>query len=249
MTPVSTDRRTAHGCQTRFMSEPFVIVYLMFPNLTLLDLAGPAQVFSHLPHVEQHFVWHRLEPVPSDAGHAVLPTTTIDKAPQADLLFVPGGEGAFELFDDDIVLEFLRRQARGARYLTSVCTGVFPLAAAGLLTGRRVTTHWAWWDLLHHFDVVPVHERVVRDGSVVTGAGVTSGIDFALTVAAEIAGADVAKSRQLTLEYAPQPPFDAGAPDRPDADPEQVSRAVSAMRARWEPAVTAAAERVRRAAG
>jgi len=217
------------------------MVYLVFPNLTQLDLAGPAQVFSHLPGVEQHFVWHRIEPVPSDAGYSILPTTTFAAAPQADILFVPGGQGAFEMFEDEVVLEFLRRQAAGARFVTSVCTGSFTLAAAGLLTGRRATTHWAWFDLLPRVGVIPVRERVVQDGNVITGAGVTSGIDFALTVTAMLVGDGMAKSRQLTLEYVPEPPFDAGGPDRPDADPALVARTVSAMNTRWGPAVTRAA--------
>ena len=119
---------------------------------------------------------------------------------------MPGGEGAFDLFDDEVALQFLREQAKHARYVTSVCTGSFALAAAGLLRGRRATTHWAWFDLLHHFGVVPVRERVVQDGNVMTGAGVTSGIDFALTLTAELFGTDIAKARQLTIEYAPQPP-------------------------------------------
>ena len=223
------------------MGQPLRIVYLVFPNLTQLDLAGPAQVFSHIPNVEQHFVWHRIEPVPSDAGYSILPTTTLTEAPQADVLFVPGGQGAFEMFDDDVVLEFLRRQAAAARFVTSVCTGSFTLAAAGLLVGRPATTHWAWFDLLPRLGAIPVRDRVVQDGNVITGAGVTSGIDFALTVAARLAGDDVAKSRQLTLEYAPEPPFDAGGPDRPDADPALVARTVAAMTDRWGPAVTRAA--------
>jgi cyclohexyl-isocyanide hydratase len=240
--------RSGHavGRQTATVRQPLRIVNLVFPDLTQLDLAGPAQVFSHVPGVEQHFVWHRIEPVPTDAGHAVLPTTTFADAPPADVLFVPGGQGAFAMFEDDTVLEFLRRQAAGARFVTSVCTGSFTLAAAGLLTGRRATTHWAWFDLLRRFGVVPVRERVVRDGSVITGAGVTSGIDFALTLTAELAGPEVARSRQLTLEYAPEPPFDAGGPTRPDADPDVVSRTAAAMVERWGPAVTRAAARLGR---
>ena len=226
------------------MSERWTIVNLVFPNVTQLDLAGPAQVFSHLPDVEQHFVWHRVEPVPSDAGYSILPTATFDHVPQADVLFVPGGQGAFEVLEDEVVLDFLRQQASGARYVTSVCTGSFTLAAAGLLVGRRATTHWAWFDLLPRLGVIPVRQRVVRDGNLITGAGVTSGIDFALTLAAELAGPEMAKSRQLTLEYAPEPPFDAGGPDRPDAAPGLVEETIAAMADRWGPAVTLAAARL-----
>lgn len=224
--------------------RPIKIVSLVFPNLTLLDLVGPAQVFSHVAGVEQYFVWHRLEPVHSDAGLPVLPTVTFADVPQADVVFVPGGLGAFEMFDDEVVLEFLRSQAPGARYVTSVCTGAFTLAAAGLLAGRRATTHWAWFDLLPQLGVVPVRQRVVRDGNVITGAGVTSGIDFALTVIAELAGGDVAKSRQLTLEYAPAPPFDAGGPDRPDADPQLVATTIAAMAAQMGPGLDRAAAKL-----
>ena len=226
------------------MSDPVKIVNLVFPNLTQLDLAGPAQVFSHIPGVEQHFVWHRIEPVPTDAGYAILPTTTFAEAPQADVLFVPGGAGAFEVFDDDVVMQFLRTQAPGARYLTSVCTGSFTLAAAGLLRGRRATTHWAWFDLLPKLGVIPVRERVVRDGNVITGAGVTSGIDFALTVIADLGGAELAKKRQLTLEYAPAPPFDAGGPNRPDADPNLVTDTTTAMAHLFGPAILRATARL-----
>lgn len=237
-----------HGvasCHNRTV-HPIKIVSLVFPNLTLLDLAGPAQVFSHVPDVEQHFVWHRLEPVQSDAGFCVLPTSTFADAPQADVVFVPGGLGAFEMFEDEVVLEFLRTQAPGARYLTSVCTGAFTLAAAGLLVGRRATTHWAWFDLLPQLGVVPVRERVVRDGNVITGAGVTSGIDFALTVTAELVGGDVAKGRQLTLEYSPAPPFDAGTPTRPDADAQLAAETIAAMTDQMGPLVARAAAKLNR---
>ncbi len=220
------------------------VVCLVFPDLTLLDLAGPAQVFSHVPGVEQAFVWHRLEPLQSDAGVAVLPTATFSDVPQADVVLVPGGLGVFELLDDDVILEFLRSQAPGARYVTSVCTGAFALAAAGLLIGRRATTHWAWLDLLPRLGVTPVRERVVRDGKVITGAGVTSGIDFALTVIADLAGDETAKGRQLTLEYSPEPPFDAGSPGRPDADPAQVRATVEAMARQVGPALDRAAARL-----
>ncbi|UFS59865.1 DJ-1/PfpI family protein [Subtercola endophyticus] len=220
------------------------IVSLLFPNVTQLDLTGPAQVFSRLPGVEQHFVWHRIEPVPTDAGFAIVPTTTFDDAPPADVLFVPGGQGAFDLFDDDVALDFIRRQAADARYVTSVCTGSFALAAAGLLAGRRATSHWGSLALLHRFGAIPTAERVVRDGNIITGAGVSSGIDFALTLAAELYGDDVAKRAQLAIEYDPQPPFDAGSPRRPDADPGQVARTLSEMERLRGPAVAKAVERL-----
>ncbi|MFT4211469.1 MAG: DJ-1/PfpI family protein [Microbacterium sp.] len=220
-------------------------VALLFPNVTQLDLTGPAQVFSRLPDAELHLAWHRIEPVPTDAGFSILPTTTLADAPQADVLFVPGGQGAFELFEDETALGFLRRQAVDARYVTSVCTGSFALAAAGLLAGRRATSHWGSLDMLADLGAVPVAERVVIDGRIVTGAGVTSGIDFALTLAAELFDADTARRAQLALEYDPQPPFDAGSPRRPDADPAEVERVTAQSRRLRGPLVARAAERLR----
>ncbi|MFE9243704.1 DJ-1/PfpI family protein [Nocardiopsis sp. NPDC006938] len=228
------------------MSQPVRIVSLLFPNVTQLDLTGPVQVFSRLPGVEQHVVWHRIEPVPTDAGFSIVPTSTFADASQADVLFVPGGQGAFELFEDEQALDFLRRQAAGARYVTSVCTGSFALAAAGLLDGRRATSHWGSLRLLERLGAIPTAERVVRDGKVITGAGVSSGIDFALTLASELFGSDVAKRAQLAIEYDPNPPFDAGSPMRPGADPEHVADVVERMNRYRGPLVDRAAERLRR---
>lgn len=216
-------------------------VALLFPHVTQLDLTGPVQLFSLLPGATIDLAWHRLEPVDTDAGFSINPTTTFETAPQADVLMVPGGQGAFDTLDDPAALEFVRRQAAGARYVTSVCTGSFVLAAAGLLTGRRATTHWAAHPLLAHLGVTPERARVVRDGNLITGGGVTSGLDFALTVAAELYDEATARSAQLTLEYDPHPPFDAGHPDRPDADPVQVERAIETSRLKREPAVLRAA--------
>lgn len=226
------------------MTSPLRVVALLFPNVTQLDLTGPAQVFSRFPEAELHFAWRDLDPVPTDSGFSILPTTTLDEAPQADLLFVPGGQGAFELFDDDDALGFIAQQAVGARFVTSVCTGSFALGAAGLLEGRRATTHWASLHMLEHFGAVPVSERVVQDGNIITGAGVTSGIDFALTVAAELYGKDVAQEIQLYIEYDPDPPFDAGSPHRSEADPQAVRERIDAMTQLRSPLVARAAERL-----
>lgn len=197
-----------------------VVVVPLFPNVTQLDFTGPAQVFSRLPNTKVHLAWHDTEPVRTDCGWSIVPTTTLSDCPQGDVLFVPGGEGAFEIFDDSVALAFLRRQAARARWVTSVCTGSFSLAAAGLLTGRRATSHWASLDMLAEFGVIPVAERVVTDGNVITGGGVTSGIDFALHLAAVEFGEQVAKEVQLALEYDPSPPFDHGSPR--SADPALV---------------------------
>lgn len=190
-----------------------IIGMLLFPNLTQLDLTGPFEVLSRLPGATLHLLWKDLSPVRSDKGLRLLPTTSFTDAPaRLDVLFVPGGSGQIELMDDEIVLAFLRDRAATARYVTSVCTGSLVLAAAGLLKGKKATCHWTSLDHLALLGAVPVAERVVRDGNVITGAGVTSGIDFALTLAAEIAGRDVAEDIQLSIEYDPAPPFAAGSP-------------------------------------
>ncbi|MFD5226333.1 DJ-1/PfpI family protein [Microbacterium sp. NPDC058342] len=220
------------------------IVCLTFPVVTQLDLTGPAQVFARMPDVEVQFAWHRIEPVSTDAGFSILPSTTFEDAGQADVLFVPGGAGAFHLFDDEVALDFIRTQAVGARFVTSVCTGSFALGAAGLLAGRRATSHWGSLAMLEEFGAIPTSQRVVRDGKLITGAGVSSGIDFALSLTAELFGDAQAKRIQLGIEYDPAPPFDAGSPDRPDADQAQVT----AFRARMDevrrPLVRRAAERL-----
>ena len=225
---------------------PLQIVCVLFPNVTQLDLTGPAQVFSHFPDAKVSFAWHRIEPVPTDSGFSIVPTVAFADAPQADVLFVPGGQGAFELFDDAEALAFVRDQAAGARHVTSVCTGSFVLAAVGALEGRRATSHWASLPMLDRFGATPTLDRVVRDGNVVTGAGVTSGIDFALTLAAEIYGADVARRIQLTIEYDPQPPFEAGSPQRAEADAVLVLQMTRAVRELRMPMIDRAVARLAR---
>ncbi|MET4097586.1 DJ-1/PfpI family protein [Arthrobacter sp. UYCu712] len=215
--------------------KPLSIVVLLFPRVTQLDFTGPAQVFSKFPNTEVHLAWHSLDPVPTDAGWCIVPTINLEECPSADVLFVPGGAGAFELFEDPVALDFLRRQALSARWVTSVCTGALALAAAGLLTGYRATSHWASLRMLEHFGVIPVSERVVRDGNRITGAGVTSGIDFAFTLAAELFGEDEARKIQLAIEYDPEPPFDHGSPRK--ADPEMVKNIISATEDLRMPAI------------
>jgi cyclohexyl-isocyanide hydratase len=215
--------------------EPLDIVVLLFPNVTQLDFTGPAQVFSKFPTARVHLAWHNLVPVPTDAGWCIVPTTTLEDCPAADVLFVPGGAGTFDLFDDGEALDFLRRQAVNARWITSVCTGSFALAAAGLLTGYRATSHWASLQMLADFGVLPVSNRVVRDRNRITGAGVTSGIDFALVLAAELYGDEIAKSIQLAIEYDPDPPFDHGSPGK--ADPGLVQEILTATHGLRSPAV------------
>jgi cyclohexyl-isocyanide hydratase len=202
----------------------FSIGFVIFPNLTQLDFTGPLQVLSRLPEGATHIVAKTRDPVPSDCGLALVPTATFQDCPPLDLICIPGGSGVREAMGDAETLGFVRRMAEGARYVTSVCTGAFVLGAAGLLRGRRATTHWAYTDLLPL--VCATHEaaRVVWDGRVITAGGVTSGIDFALRLVAHLAGEEVARSIQLGIEYDPDPPFDSGHPDRA---PEAVRRLVA----------------------
>ena len=181
--------------------------FVLFPNLTQLDFTGPLQVLHRLPGATTHIVAKTLDPVPSDCGLSLLPTTTFDDCPPLDLLCIPGGFGVDDAIADEATVAFVRRMGARARWITSVCTGAFLLGAAGLLEGRRATTHWAYRELLPLVKAIPVEARVVRDGNVITGGGVTAGIDFALTVAAEIAGEDLAREIQLAIEYDPAPPF------------------------------------------
>jgi cyclohexyl-isocyanide hydratase len=187
---------------------------LVFPGVQQLDLTGPYEVFASLPGAVVHLLWKTTDPFRSATGLVLTPDTTFDACPKPlDVLCIPGGGGVNALFNDEEVLAFVREQAAAARYVTSVCTGAMVLGAAGLLQGKRATTHWAAHDLLARFGAIPTHGRVVRDGNLLTGGGVTAGIDFALTLAAELAGREAAEVVQLSLEYAPAPPFDAGTPD------------------------------------
>ncbi|HLM12171.1 MAG TPA: DJ-1/PfpI family protein [Reyranella sp.] len=204
------------------MAEPIQIGILLYPNVTQLDATGPAQVLSRVPGAKMHMIWKTHDPVPTDAGFSIVPTTTFADCPQLDVICVPGGGGQVEVMVDAEALEFLRKQAAKARYVTSVCTGSLILGAAGLLKGYKSACHWAWRDMLKDFGAIAVAERVVRDRNRISGGGVTAGIDFGLTVAAELAGDEVAKSIQLVLEYDPQPPFDSGSPEK--AGVERVKR-------------------------
>lgn len=200
---------------------------LLYPNVTQLDATGPAQVLSRVPGAKVHMIWKTKEPIPTDAGFAILPTTTFAECPKLDVICVPGGAGQAALMTDEETLGFLRRQAAGARYVTSVCTGSLVLAAAGLLKGYKAGCHWAWREMLRPFGAEPVAERVVRDRNRITGGGVTAGIDFGFVVAAELAGEEAAKMIQLFLEYDPQAPFDCGSPEKAGA--ERVAKAREMM--------------------
>jgi cyclohexyl-isocyanide hydratase len=196
----------------------FHIGFVIFPGLTQLDFTGPLQVLSHLPGGVVHIAAKTLEPVPSVCGLALVPNRTFADCPELDLICVPGGgKGVIQAIEDGAAVEFVRRQAVRAKYVTSVCTGAFILGAAGLLRGRRATTHWAVTEQLGTVGATFERARVVQDGNIITAGGVTSGIDFALRVVAEIAGEDSARAIQLGMEYDPAPPFDCGHPDRAPA--------------------------------
>jgi cyclohexyl-isocyanide hydratase len=195
----------------------FNVGFVIFPNLTQLDFTGPLQVLNRLPDAKIHVIAKSLDPVPSDCGLSLLPTTTFSDCPQLDLICVPGGAGVVGAMTDRETVDFVRKQAAGARYVTSVCTGAFVLGAAGLLKGRRATTHWGYTELLPLVGAIYEKARVVKDRNVITAAGVASGIDFALHMAAEIAGEEAALAIQLAIEYDPAPPFGSGHPDRAPA--------------------------------
>ena len=221
-------------------AAPFRIGLLLFPKITQLDMTGPYEVFTKFPGAQVHLVWKSLDPVTADGGMQIVPTTTFATCPRLDLVCVPGGGGMNALLNDAETLAFLRSQAATARYVTSVCTGALVLGAAGLLKGKRAATHWMSRDMLKAFGATPVAERVVVDGNVITGGGVTAGIDFALTVAAEAFGPDLAKGIQLGIEYDPQPPFNAGSPE--GAGEAIVASARPAAAARQAERATAVAE-------
>ena len=192
----------------------FHIGFVIFPNLTQLDFTGPLQVLHRLPAATTHIVAKTRDPVPSDCGLSLVPTTTFAECPKLDLICVPGGFGVVAAMTDPDTVDFVRRQGEGAQWITSVCTGAFVLGTAGLLKGRRATTHWAYTDLLPNVGAIWEKGRVVWDGNVVTAGGVTSGIDFALQIVAKLAGAEAAQSIQLSIEYNPAPPFASGHPDQ-----------------------------------
>ncbi len=202
--------------------SPISVAFLVFPNVTQLDLTGPAQVLSRLGNVTLNLVWKDTDPVPTDAGFPLLPTATFEQVSQADILCVPGGLGTMDIMQDAEVLDWLRKMAARADWVTSVCTGSLVLGAAGLLKGYRSACHWASVDQLAYFGATPVRERIVEDRNRFSGGGVTSGIDFALALAARIRGEDFAQFIQLSIEYDPHPPFDAGSPAK--VSPEILER-------------------------
>ena len=219
---------------------------LIFPRLTQLDMTGPYEVLARLPDTQVDLVAKTMDPVTTDRGMQIVPTVTYETCPPLDIVMVPGGPGQQDLMEDEAALSFLRKQAAGAKYVTSVCTGSLVLAAAGLLKGKRATCHWAAIEHLALLGAIPTKERVVVDGDVVTGAGVASGIDFALTLASILEGEAVAREIQLQIEYDPDPPFQAGSPEK--AGPALVGE-VRANHAATLDAASAAVEHARQRLG
>lgn len=221
----------------------FVVVFPLYPGVTQLDFTGPHQVFSRLPGAKVLAASVGGQDIEAD-GLVFAKLADLAKIERCDLICVPGGFGTTDAMLDEAFMREIRRLAAGARYVTSVCTGSLILAAAGLLAGKRAATHWAWRELLVPFGVTVDEARVVRDGDVFTGGGVTAGIDLALTVAAEVAGESYAQAVQLGIEYAPAPPFNAG---RPELAPPEV---LATVKGRMGPLVaarqTAAEEAARR---
>ena len=196
------------------MSQEFLVVFALYPRVTQLDFTGPYEVFQRLPGARCVVASVEGGTIQADGGLTFSSVVRLADVPRCALLCVPGGFGTVAALEDQAYLAELQRLGAQAQFVTSVCTGSLLLAAAGLLQGKRAACHWAWRDLLSSFKVTPDPARIVRDGNIITGGGVTAGIDMALSVMAEIAGIDHAQAVQLPLEYAPEPPFDCGRPER-----------------------------------
>lgn len=227
------------------MSESFSIVFVLFPNVTQLDFTGPYEPLARLPGARITLASVAGGQIVADGGITFAGVQPLSSVEACDLLCVPGGFGTIEAVEDSALLSEVARLASGARFVTSVCTGSLILGAAGLLKGRRAACHWAWRDSLAQFGALADAGRVVRDGNIITGGGVTAGVDMALTAIAEIAGEDFAKTVQLSIEYAPAPPFRSGRPD--EAEPHIValaSRRMDRVRSMRDAAMARAAARL-----
>lgn len=199
--------------------------FVLYPGFTALDFIGPFEVLSRLPGHTSIVIAETKATVPAEQGPVqVGPEFTFDDAPSFDLVLVPGGPGQRAQMGNEAMRSYLRKAADTATWTTSVCTGALLLGDAGLLEGKRATTHWLAFDALKDLGATPVAERVVRDGNIITAAGVSAGIDLALTLAAELSGELIAQTIQLGIEYDPQPPFDSGSPAKAPADIVQLMR-------------------------
>ena len=225
------------------MPAPFKIVFILYPRLTQLDFTGPYEVLSRVPGAEVIVASKAGGTIASETGLMFADTTELADIERCDLICVPGGPGQTEAMLDADFMAHVKRLGESARYLTSVCTGSLILAATGLIAGKRAGSHWAYRDMLSMFGVTPEPARVVRDGNVITGGGVTAGIDIALTIVAEIADEQTAKMIQLMLEYAPAPPYQCGRPET--AEPE----IVAAVKQRFAAFAQARADAIKRVSG
>jgi len=221
----------------------FTVGFVLFPDLTQLDLTGPLQVLARLPQSRIIVAAKSESPIPSDCGLSLVPTHSFANSPPFDLICVPGGvKGVIGAIGDRETIDFVRGQAAGAQYITSVCTGAFVLGVAGLLQGRRATTHWAYTELLPLLGAKYEKARIVRDGNLITAGGVTAGVDFGLSVVAEVAGETTARTIQLGIEYDPAPPFDSGDPERaPKSIKSALSERYGKARAALRDSITQAA--------
>jgi transcriptional regulator GlxA family with amidase domain len=222
------------------MAEPITIVFALYPNITQLDFTGPFEVLRRVPGARTLIASREGGKLRADSGLVFDELVRLDSIDRCDLVCVVGGAGQAAAVLDEEYIAQVRRLGLQARYVTSVCTGSLVLGAAGLIRGKRAACHWAWRELLEDAGAIPDAGRVVRDGNVITGGGVTAGIDFALTVAAELAGVEVAQAIQLGIEYDPAPPFDTG---RPEKAPTNVLKAVRERIAGMYPERKAAMER------
>src|SRR3954467_3448654 len=213
---------------------------LFYPGMTQLDVTGPFEVWARLPNVRVHLLWKRIEPVISDVGLALLPTTSFAECPDLDVFCIGGGPGMVEIMDDDEVISFVREKGGSARYITSVCAGCLILGAAGLLDGYKSACHWLMSDQLAPCAAIAIDERGVIDRNRISGGGVTAGVDFGFQVASELCGEEVAKKLQLMLEYQPEPPFDLTVQNAP-------AELISNMRREAEPWLKKRAEAVQKA--
>lgn len=204
----------------------FRIVFILYPRLTQLDLTGPYEVLARVPNTEVIIASKEGGTLKSEMGLAFANLAMLSDVASADMIMIPGGPGQTEAMQDPAFMAEVKRLGAGAKYVTSVCTGSLILGAAGLLKDKRAGTHWAYRELLPLFGAIQDDARVVRDGNIITGGGVTAGIDIALTIAAELAGDDVAKMIQLAIEYAPAPPFNSG---RPETAEEKTVAAVKSL--------------------
>jgi cyclohexyl-isocyanide hydratase len=194
------------------------VVFVVFDDVTQLDFTGPAQCLARMLGAQVILAAAGAAPIRTDSGFSIVPSVTYANCPQADVLCVPGGRGVSTAIRQKATVNFVRSQASHSQWVTAVCTGAFILGAAGLLRGKRATTHWGYTHLLPVVGAVHEPQRVVTDGTVITAGGVTSGIDFGLTLVSEVAGRQAAQTIQLALEYNPAPPFDSGTPDAAPAE-------------------------------